>query len=218
MISTSQRRLIVEAAQNGATTAELCERFGASRHAIGRVIRPHGVKARESRGRYPRGFTTEPRLRSTVHAILDLFGDEGDGSELIAAQMIAASNLMRQMITAGTEPVAAQRDPLSWMLWRRLAFHTGNDKTFRPYSWTRIAWDAGLPLLQIEEMARRLRRALQRYPEAAPLLRLAYPPERAVLREESWEGEAFQEHGAAGRVVAWERHLWRVVSEWRGQS
>ncbi len=118
--------------------------------------------------------------------------------------------MFRAMVD-GTEPPEVRHHPDSWMLWRRLAIQTGGGETFRPYPWKRIAWDAGLTADRVERAAARVRRALCRIPEAGLLVRLAYPPEKAALREESHEGESWQPSGASGRVPLWERLLWRIA-------
>ena len=213
MIRTSQHRLIVEAAQQGATTPELCARFEVNRFAIRRILREHGVKAQRSERR---SRPVEQPLRATVAAILRLFGEEcGDPVDPLGSEIVAVSRRMFQAVVDGTEPPEVRRHPDSWMLWRRLAIQTGDGETFRPYPWSHIAWDAGLVIDRVESSAERVRRALKRIPEAGLLERLAYPPERAALRQESWEGEAWQPSGASGRLVEWERPLW---VELRGES
>ena len=209
MIQTSQFRLIIEAAQHGATTPELCARFGVNRYAIRRILREHGVKAQRS-GR--RSSPVEQPLRATVAAILRLFEEEcGDPNEPLGSEIAAVSGRMFRAMVDGTEPPEVRRHSDSWMLWRRLAIQTGDGETFRPYPWKRIAWDAGLITDKVERTAARVRRALRRIPEAGLLVRLAYPPEKAALREESWDGESWQPSGASGRVPLWERLLWRIA-------
>jgi hypothetical protein len=206
VITTSQFRLIIEAAQDGATTPELCARFGVNRYAIRRILREHGVKAQRSERR---SSPVEQPLRATVAAILRLFEEEcREPVDPLGSEIVAVSRRMFRVVVDGTEPFEVRRHPDSWMLWRRLAIQTGDGETFRPYPWKRIAWDAGLTTDRVERTAARVRRALRRIPEAGLLVRLAYPPEKAALREESWEGESWQPSGAAGRLVEWERPLW----------
>jgi hypothetical protein len=209
VITTSQRRRIVELSEQGMTTPQLCAHFGVSRFAIRRVLREHGVKAQRSERR---SSPVEEPLRATVAAILRLFEEEcGEPNEPLGSEIVAVSGRMFRAMVDGTEPPEVRRHPDSWMLWRRLAIQTGGGETFRPYPWKRIAWDAGLTADRVERAAARVRRALWRMPEAGLLVRLAYPPEKAALREESHEGESWQPSGASGRVPLWERLLWRIA-------
>jgi hypothetical protein len=191
------------------TTPELCAHFGVSRFAIRRVLSAHGLQAQRSERR---SSPVEEPLRATVAAILRLFEEEcGEPNEPLGSEIVAVSGRMFRAMVDGTEPPEVRRHPDSWMLWRRLAIQTGGGETFRPYPWKRIAWDAGLTADRVERAAARVRRALWRMPEAGLLVRLAYPPEKAALREESHEGESWQPSGASGRVPLWERLLWRIA-------
>lgn len=208
VITTSQFRLITEAAKRGATTPELCAKFGVSRFAIRRVLREHGLKARRSE--YPiRRSPVEPPLQSTIEVILRLFEEEcAEPHTPLGSEIVAVSRRMFRAVVDGTEPLEVRQHPDSWMLWRRLAFQSGDGETFRPYPWKRVAWDAGLSVDAVERAAERLERALRQMPKASLIEWLAFPPEKARLLHESWDGERWQTSGAAGRSVEWERDLW----------
>jgi len=212
MIRTSQHRKLVDAARDGATTPELCEKFNASRYTVRRILREHGVKAKRSP--VPARDNLQP-LRVTVRRILQLIAEEcfdpddpqGDELGRIAAQM-------QRMIVQGQTPNCVRHDVLSWMLWQRLAIQSGDESTYRPHPWRRVAADGALSGETIRHRAARLRRALGRIPEAAGIIRLAFPPERERLIERGTleaEGERWQHHGAAGRMPLGERLLRRIV-------
>ncbi len=205
MITTSQRRRIVELSEQGMTTPELCARFGASRFAIRRVLREHGLKAQRSEYRIRRS-PVKPPLQATIKVILRLFEEEcAEPHTPLGTEIVAVSRQMFRAVVDRTEPLEVRRHPDSWMLWRRLAFQTGDGETFRPYPWKRVAWDAGLSTDAVERAAERLQRALRQLPQASLIEWLAFPPEKAALLQESLDGERWQTNGAAGRSVEWER-------------
>ena len=205
MITTSQRRRIIELSEQGGTTPELCAHFGVSRFAIRRVLREHGLKAQRSEYQIRRS-PVEPPLEATIEVIRRLFEEEcADSKEPLASEIAAVSRRMFRAVVDGTEPLEVRQHPDSWMLWRRLAFQTSTGETFRPYPWKRIAWDAGLGTDRMERAAARLQRALWQMPNASLIEWLAFPPEKAALQQASWEGERWQTIGAAGRSVEWER-------------
>lgn len=199
MITTSQRRRIIELSEQGATTPELCAHFGVDRFAIRRVLREHGLKAqRAPRRSSPVHFL----LRATVAKILRLFEEEcAEPHSPLAPEIVAVSRRMLQE----REPIEALLHLDGWILWKRLAYQTGDDQMFRPYPWGRVADDLGLVTDGVEAAAERIQRALRQMPEARLIEWLAFPPEKVALQQESWDGERWQTIGAAGRSVEWER-------------
>lgn len=206
MITTSQRRRIIELSEQGVTTPKLCADFGVSRFAIRRVLREHGLQAQRSEYRIRRS-PVEPPLQATIKVILRLFDEEcAEPHTPLATEIVTVSRGMFRAVVDGTEPLEVRQHPDSWMLWRRLAFQTGDGETFRPYPWKRVAWDAGLSVDAVERAAKRLQRALRQMPSASLIKWLAFPPEKAALQQEAWDtGERWQTIGAAGRSVEWER-------------
>lgn len=212
MIRTSQHRALVDAARDGATTPELCARFNASRFTVRRILREHGVNAR--RAPLPPRITTSP-LRVTVRRILQLIAEECfDSDDPQGEELVRIAAQMQRMIVHGEVPNCVRHDVLSWMLWQRLAIQSGDESTYRPHPWRRVAEDGALSGETIRHRARRLLQALEGIPEAAGIIRLAFPPERERLIERGIleaEGERWQHHGAAGRLPRWERLLWRIA-------
>ncbi len=198
MITTSQRRRIVELSEQGMTTPELCARFGASRFAIRRILREHGLKAHRAERR---PSPINPGLLKVIAEILVRF-EEGcaEPHTPLGSEIVAVSRGMRR-----EHHPWQLLDPDGWMLWRRLAFQTGDDEMFRPYPWSRIADDLGVSTDAVERAAGRIQRALWQLPRASLIEWLAFPPEKAALQHESSDGERWQIIGAAGRSVEWER-------------
>ena len=212
MIPTSQHRALVDAARDGATTPELCARFGASRFTIRRILREHEVKAQRSP--VPARDNLQP-LRVTVRRILQLIAEECfDSDDPQGEELVRITAQMQRMIVHGEAPNCVRHDVLSWMLWQRLAIQSGEESTYRPHPWRRVAEDGALSGETIRHRAARLLHALEGIPEAAGIIRLAFPPERERLIERGIleaEGERWQHHGAAGRLPRWERLLWRIA-------
>lgn len=212
MIPTSQHRVLVDAARDGATTPELCARFGASRFTIRRILREHEVKAQRSP--VPARDNLQP-LRVTVRRILQLIAEECfDSDDPQGEELVRITAQMQRMIVHGEAPNCVRHDVLSWMLWQRLAIQSGEESTYRPHPWRRVAEDGALSGATIRHRAARLLHALEGIPEAAGIIRLAFPPERERLIERGIleaEGERWQHHGAAGRLPRWERLLWRIA-------
>lgn len=202
MITTSQFRLIIEAAKRGATTPELCAEFGVSRFTIRRVLREHGLKAQRSEYRIRRS-PVHFLLESTVARILRLFEEEcAEPHTPLGSEIVAVSRRMRRE----SEPAWVPLHLDCWILWKRLAYQTGDDEVFRPYPWSRVADDLGLSTDAVRRAAERLERALRQLPQASLIEWLAFPPEKAALQQEAWDtGERWQTIGAAGRSVEWER-------------
>ncbi len=201
MITTSQRRRIVELSEQGMTTPELCAHFGVSRFAIRRVLREHGLQAQRSEYRIRRS-PLHFLLESTVAKILRLFEEEcAEPHTPLAPEIVAVS---RRMLRE-REPIEAVLHLDGWILWKRLAYQTGDGEMFRPYPWSRVADDLGLGTDAVERAAERLQRALRQMPNGSLIEWLAFPPEKAALQHESWDGERWQTIGAAGRSVEWER-------------
>jgi hypothetical protein len=212
MIPTSQHRVLVDAARDGATTPELCARFNASRFTVRRILSEHGVKAQ--RAPVPARIATSP-LRITVRRILQLIAEECfDSDDPQGEELVRIAAQMQRMTVQGEAPNCVRHDVLSWMLWQRLAIQSGEESTYRPHPWRRVAEDGALSGETIRHRARRLLQALEGIPEAAGIIRLAFPPERERLIERGTleaEGERWQHHGAAGRLPRWERLLWRIA-------
>lgn len=212
MIKTSQIRLIIEAANRGATTPELCAQFKVSRYAIRRILREHGVTAK--RAPLPARASPQP-LQFTVRRILGLIAEECfDPDDPQGEELIRIAAAMQRMTMQRRAPSCVRHDLAAWMLWQRLAIQSSEGSTYRPHPWRCVAQEAGMAHAAIRHRAVRLHRALQRIPKAALIIRLAFPPERESLIERGnleALGERWQHHGAAGRMPRWVRLLWRIV-------
>lgn len=212
MIRTLKRKEVLSAAKEGVTTPELVARFGISRHAVRRILLSEGVRAKRS----PRLRTTKP-LAVTVQRILELLNEVSDDpADPVGPEIVALSARMQRLSWYGEQPKCTRHDPLSWMLWQRLAFNSGTLELFRPHSWRRVAQDCNQSHDAIRLRAQRLSRALQDLGGAAKVIHaLAFPPALDALQREThstWEPgsgtERWAEHGAPGRTPLWERYLW----------